>query len=93
MQGLKRRLDEKKGSWVEELSNVIWAYRTTPRSLTGETPFRLTYGMDAVIPMEIGSSSYRVSGGIDQEVNNLNTRICLDLLEEKRERASIVSEA
>ena len=93
MQGLKKRLDEKKENWVEELNNVIWAYRTTPRTSTGETPFRLTYGMDAVIPVEIGSSSYRVSGGLDLEVNNLNTRICLDLLEERRERASIVSEA
>ena len=93
MQGLKRRLDEKKGTWVEELNNVIWAYRTTLRLLIGEMPFRLTYGMDMVIPVEIGSSSYRVSGGIDPEVNNLNSRICLDLLEERRERASIVSEA
>ena len=49
--------------------------------------------MDAVIPVEIGSASYRVSGDIDPEVNNLNTRICLDLLKERRERASIVSEA
>ena len=72
---------------------MIWAYRTTPRSSIGETPFRLTYGMDVVIPVEIGSSSYRVSGGIDPEINNLNTRIYLDLLEERRERALIVSEA
>ena len=72
---------------------MIWAYRTTPRSSTGETPFRLTYGRDVVIPVEIGSSSYRVSGGINPEVNNLNAQICLDLLEERRERASIVSEA
>ena len=72
---------------------MIWAYQTTPRSSTGETPFRLTYGMDAVIPVEIGSSSYRVSGGIDPEVNNLNTWIYLDFLEERREQASIVSEA
>ena len=93
MQGLKRRLDEKKGSWVEELNNVIWAYRTTPRSSTGETPFRLTYVMDVIIPVEIGSSSYRVSGGINSEVNNLNAQICLDFLEQRRERASIVSEA
>ena len=93
MQGLKKRLDERKGNWVEELNNVIWAYQTTPRTSTGETPFRLTYEMDAVIPVEIGSSSYRVSGGIDPEVNNLNTRICLNLLEERRERVSIVSEA
>ena len=93
MQGLKRRLDEKKRNWVEEFNNVIWAYQMTPRASTSEMPFRLTYGMDAVIPVEIGSSNYRVSGEIDPEVNNLNTRICLDLLEEKRERASIVSEA
>ena len=73
MQGLKRRLDEKKGNWVEELNNVIWAYRKTPKTSTGETPFRLTYGMDAVIPVKIGSSSYRVSGDIDPKVNNLNT--------------------
>ena len=59
----------------------------------GETPFRLTYEMDAVIPIEIGSLSYRVFGDIDPEVNNLNTRICLDLLEERREWASIVSKA
>ena len=58
LQGLKKRLDEMKGNWVEELNNVIWAYRTTPRTSTGEMPFRLTYGMDAVIPVEIGSASY-----------------------------------
>ena len=93
MQGLKRRLDEKRKNWVEELNNIIWAYRMTPRASTGETLFRLMYGTDVVIPVEIGSSSYRVSEEIDPEVNNLNTRIYLDLLEERRERASIVSEA
>ena len=49
--------------------------------------------MDVVIPVEIGSSSYRVSGDIDPKVNNLNTQIYLDLLEERRERASIDLEA
>ena len=43
--------------------------------------------------MEIGSSSYRVSGDIDPDINNLNSQIYLDLLEERKERASIVSEA
>ena len=76
MQGLKKRLDEKKENWVEELNNFIWAYRTTPRTSTGETPFRLTYGMDAVIPVKISSSSYRVSRELDPDINNLNSRIC-----------------
>ena len=43
--------------------------------------------------MEIGSSSYRVSRDIDPDINNLNSHIYLELLEERRERASIVSEA
>ena len=33
---LKRRLEGAKERWVEELPNVLWAYRTTPRRSTGE---------------------------------------------------------
>nr|CAN82529.1 hypothetical protein VITISV_028061 [Vitis vinifera] len=51
---LKKRLELAKGKWVEELPGVLWAYRTTPGRLTGNTPFALAYGMDAVIPTEIG---------------------------------------
>ena len=44
--GLKKRLDSAKGRWVEELPNVLWAYRITPRRSIGETPFSLTYRVD-----------------------------------------------
>ena len=37
--GLKKRLDDVKGKWVEELSHVLLTYRTTPRRSTGKTPF------------------------------------------------------
>ncbi|RVW83019.1 hypothetical protein CK203_042508 [Vitis vinifera] len=50
---LKKRLEQAKGKWVEELPGVLWAYRTTPERPTGNTPFALAYGMDAVIPTEI----------------------------------------
>ncbi|KAL2226356.1 UNVERIFIED_CONTAM: hypothetical protein Sindi_1994300 [Sesamum indicum] len=40
LQHLKTRL-ENKGSWVDELPGVLWAYRTTPRTATGETLFCL----------------------------------------------------
>ena len=45
---LKKRLDDAKGRWVEELPHVLWIYRTTPRRSTGETPFSMTYGAEAV---------------------------------------------
>ena len=48
--GLKKRLDDAKGKWVEELPHVFWTYRTTPRRSTGETLFSLTYKAEPVIP-------------------------------------------
>jgi len=34
--GIRRRLDAAKTKWAEELHTVLWAYRTTPHSTTGE---------------------------------------------------------
>ena len=56
---IKTKLDDAKGARPEELPNVLWAYRTTVRTPTGETPFRLTYGTKAVIPVEVGVTSTR----------------------------------
>ena len=59
--GLKKRLDDAKGKWVEELPHVLWMYRTTPRRSTGETPFSMTYGAEVVIPLETGLLMTRAS--------------------------------
>ena len=56
---IKARLDDAKGAWPEELPNVLWAYRTTAKTLTGEIPFRLIYGTEAVILVEVGITSIR----------------------------------
>ncbi|KAL0449088.1 UNVERIFIED_CONTAM: hypothetical protein Slati_1465200 [Sesamum latifolium] len=38
LQGIKKRLDRAGGTWVEELTSVLWSYRTTPRGSIGESP-------------------------------------------------------
>ena len=38
--GIKKKLDDAKGKWVEELPHVLWTYRTTPHKSIGETPFQ-----------------------------------------------------
>ena len=63
-------------------------YRTTPRRSTGETPFSLTYGAEAVIPLEIGfpttrTSSFNPKDNDEQLIKNL------DLIEERREDAMV----
>ena len=56
---IKAKLDDAKGAWPEELPCVLWAYRTMARIPTGETPFRLTYGTEAIISVEVGVASIR----------------------------------
>ena len=58
---LKKRLDSAKGKWVEQLPGVLWAYKTTARKPTSISPFALTYGMEAVIPTEIGLPTIRTA--------------------------------
>ncbi|KAK3008827.1 hypothetical protein RJ639_014401 [Escallonia herrerae] len=86
LQGLKKKLDEAKGAWVDELRKVLWAYRTTLHSITGETPFLLCYGTKAMLPVEIGVPTIRALHF--HEVNNeAGLRANLDLLDETRTQA------
>ncbi|KAL0427795.1 UNVERIFIED_CONTAM: hypothetical protein Slati_2954300 [Sesamum latifolium] len=60
LQHFRTRLEGAKGSWVEELTRALWAYKTSPRTVTGETPFCLVCGTKAVIPAEIEEETTRV---------------------------------
>ena len=83
---IKTRIQGAKGVGPEELQNVLWAYRTTTRVPTGETPFKLTFGIEAVIPVEVGLTSFRVKTYKDQKNQQvLNSN--LDLIDEVREEA------
>ena len=86
--GLKRRLEGVKGRWAEELPSVLWAYRTTLRRSTGETPFSLTYEAEAVIPAEVNLCNAQVFGFNPTENSKLMLKQ-LNLLEERRESATI----
>ncbi|KAL5550679.1 hypothetical protein UlMin_000855 [Ulmus minor] len=81
-QTLKKKLEKSKGAWVDELPLVLWAYRTSFRAATGETPFSLAYGVEAVIPIEISLPTFRVDN-FDEENNDVLLALATDLLEEK----------
>lgn len=77
LQGLKKILDQAKGRWLEEWPHILWAYRTTSRTATGEIPFSLVYRVEVVIPVEVQVSSFRTqhpySSGDPEEMQfNLN---------------------
>jgi len=85
--GLKKRLDDSKGQWVEELPSELWAYQTTLRHSTRETPFSMTYGAETVIPVETGLPTSRT---VVFEVEKNDQPLCkhLDLVEENHDVAS-----
>ena len=80
---IKTRLEGAKGVWPDELPGVLWAYRTTVRTSTGETPFKLAYGSEAVIPAEVHMANHRVTMYQDKD-NEEQLRLNLDLIDEVR---------
>ena len=72
---------------MEELSHVLWTYRTTPCKFIRETPFSMTYGAEAVIPLETGfptlapetrAEGYLVKGVPDLDEGS-SASLCLSL--------------
>ena len=82
------KLKKHKGVWVDELPKVLWAYRTTFKTSTGETPFSLAYGVEAMILVEVSRPSIRRET-YNQEENHALQCYELDLLEEKCELAGL----
>ncbi|KAF5774546.1 putative integrase, catalytic core, ribonuclease H domain, ribonuclease H-like superfamily [Helianthus annuus] len=85
---LKKKLGSKKGKWAEELPYVLWADRTTPKNATGQTPFSLVFGAEAVIPTEMVIPTARTSTR-DPEENATILAQDLDTIEEIRDLARI----
>nr|XP_033515062.1 uncharacterized protein LOC117279615 [Nicotiana tomentosiformis] len=88
IQNLKMKLEDTKGKWPDELPGVLWAYRTTAKSSTGETPFSVINGSKALIPIEVGEPTLR-SSRANAETNNEALLPKLDLLEEHRNLAYV----
>lgn len=85
LQDLRTRIGNARGSWSDELPSILWTYRTTHRTTTGETPFMLAYGIEAMVPVEIRLPSHR---RLVPETSEHTTKH-LDLLEEVWEQAAI----
>ncbi|KAL5569097.1 hypothetical protein UlMin_025672 [Ulmus minor] len=85
---IKRRLEKAKGLWADELPGVLWAYRTTAKTSTGETPFSLAYGTEAVIPVECGIPSARYMW-LDEDSNRDLLNHSLDAIDELRDKAHL----
>nr|KYP55932.1 Transposon Ty3-I Gag-Pol polyprotein [Cajanus cajan] len=57
---IKKHISNKPRSWNETLVQVLWAYRNSPRDATKTTPYKLVYGHEAILPIDINLQSIHI---------------------------------
>ncbi|XP_016207809.1 uncharacterized protein LOC107648468 [Arachis ipaensis] len=67
---IKKHIGNKPRTWHETLSQVLWVYRNSPRGSTSTSPYKLVYGHDAVLPIEVNLNTLRVSKQNDLPVDD-----------------------
>jgi transposase InsO family protein len=53
--------------WDLSIPIVLWTYRTTHKKITMQTPFKLVYGLEAIVPMEYLVPSLRIAAFTDMD--------------------------
>ena len=57
---LKKIVNENRTDWDNKLQSALWAYRTSFKTSIQSTPFRMAFGLEAVMPIEFQVPSLRV---------------------------------
>ena len=83
MKIIKTWIEGAKRVWPDELPGVLWAYKMTVRAPTRETPFKLAYGSEVIIPTEVHMANHRMIKYQDKE-NEEQLCLNLDLIDEIR---------
>ena len=91
MKIISKMSQEYTGGWATYLLDALWAYRKSPKSAIGCSPFSLVYGIEVVSPIEVMTPSLRVMQiqGKQKDEEAFTAERCEDLegLDERREEA------
>jgi hypothetical protein len=82
--GLKKHVKK----WIDELPCALWGNRTSPSRATGEMPFFMVYGAEAVLPPEVTMGSLHVKT-YDEAMQDQLWREDINLVDERRWQAAI----
>jgi hypothetical protein len=75
-----------KDDWDLRVPAVLWAYRTTCKKSTVQTPFSLVYGLEAVVPMEYLVPSLRIVAFRDMDDTSIVQERLTQLVELEEDR-------
>jgi hypothetical protein len=71
--GLTKICGLDRDDWDDKVPMVLWAYRTAYKILTGQTPFKLVYGQEVIIPLHFYENAGRITFVLEFD-HILNTR-------------------
>ncbi|MCO5570889.1 hypothetical protein L7F22_024618 [Adiantum nelumboides] len=82
-------VQEEPHSWDEKLQTALWAYRTAYKVTTRMTPFRILYGIEAVVQLEFAIPTLRMAEKYNMDFSTVLKAILEELqkLDEQRQRA------
>jgi hypothetical protein len=80
-------LIQKGGKWIKELPNALWGQPSKP---TGQSPYFLVYGSEAILPADVMWASPAVEQ-YDEGISVDSRRVDIDGLEEARCAALVQS--
>lgn len=83
---IKKKVKKKPKNCHEFLDEALWACRMSPKESTNTTPFRLTFGHDAVLPVEILLQSTRVQRQFEIPTNHFWNMVLDELVDVDEER-------
>jgi hypothetical protein len=86
---IKKRIKDNPRRWHEKFLEALWTHRTSRHGATKVTPFELTYGQEAVLPIEINLQNWRASGQDNLSAKEYNELMmdAIDDVPESRFRA------
>jgi hypothetical protein len=58
---IKKRIIDNPKRWLEKLSEALWAHRTSRHGDTKVTLFKLIYGQEVVLPIEVSLQNLRIT--------------------------------
>jgi hypothetical protein len=81
---IKKRIKDNPMRWHEKFSEALWAHRTSRHGATKVTPFKLVYGQEAVLPVDVSLQNLRIIGQAHLSAKEYN-KLMMDKIDDALE--------
>ena len=89
---IKKKIEESSKRWHEVLSEALWAHHISRHGATKVTPFKLVYGQEAILPIEVNLDAYRLAKKNDPSVVDYHNLMMDNINEVSDKRLKVLNE-